>query len=416
VWTYAGSVRLLDVFRSRRVLVIALLGFSSGLPLLLTGQTLFAWMAEEGVALTAIGALSLVGLPYTFKWVWAPLLDRFRLPFLGRRRGWLLLFQLGLIGGIAVLGSLDPRTQPAGLAVAALVVAFLSASLDVVVDAFNTDTLRAEERAAGGAMYVSSYRAAMLVAGALALALADHLTWRAIYAAFAALMGLGLVGTLVAREPPESADRPASLVEAVRRPLVGLLRQPSAATVLVFVALFKFGDHIALALVIPFLKTGAGFSFTAIAALYHLVGFAGTTAGGIFGGGLAARLGLRKCLVLFGALQACANLGWAVMAMADRSMALLAAVVLLDNAANAMGTVAFVAYLMSRCDRAVSATQYAILTSLSSVGGRLFGFAGAALAAAAGWPILWLASVAVAAPALLLVGRLPMEERAGARS
>jgi MFS transporter, PAT family, beta-lactamase induction signal transducer AmpG len=411
VASYARLVPLFDVFRSRRVLVIALVGFSSGLPLLLTGQTLSAWMADEGVDLTAIGAMSLVGLPYTFKWVWAPLLDRYRWPFLGRRRGWLLVLQLSLIGALAALGSIDPRAQPVGLAAAALVVAFLSASLDVVVDAFNTDTLRAEERAAGGAMYVSSYRAAMLVAGAFALALADHLTWRTIYWAFAALMAFGVVGTLAAREPAESGDRPTSLGEAVRLPLARLLRQPSVATVLVFVALFKFGDHIGLVLVVPFLKSGVGFSFPEIAMLYHVVGFAGTLAGGVIGGGLASRHGLRGCLLLFGALQASANLGWAALAAADRSIPLLTAVVLVDNAANAMGTVAFVAYLMSRCERAISATQYALLTSLSSVGGRVFGFAGAALADAAGWPVLWLATAAATAPALLLVRHLPIEER-----
>jgi PAT family beta-lactamase induction signal transducer AmpG len=404
--SYAEPV-LLDVFRSRRVLVIALLGFSSGLPLLLTSQTLTAWMTAEGVSVEAIGAFSLVGLPYTFKWVWAPLLDRYRLPFLGRRRGWLLFLQLALIAAIAVMGSVDPSSEPYALAVAAVVVAFLSASQDVVVDAFNTDTLHPEERAAGGAMYVSSYRGAMLVSGALALALADHVVWQGIYRALAGAMLLGVAGTLLAEEPAEASARPASLAEAVWRPLMLLLRQRSVAVVLLFVALFKFGDHIALHLAIPFLKKGAGFSFGEIATLYHLLGFAGTLVGGLLAGGLATRLGLERALVLFGALQAATNLAWAGLAL-EPSRGLLMGAVVLDNLANAMGTAAFVAFLMSRCDRAVSATQYALLTSLSSLGGRLFAFAGAALAASAGWPALWLATAAVAAPALLLVRYLPV--------
>jgi PAT family beta-lactamase induction signal transducer AmpG len=401
-------VRPFDVVRSRRVLVIALLGFSSGLPLLLTGQTLTAWMTDEGVSLKAIGVFSLVGLPYTFKWAWAPLLDRYRLPFLGRRRGWLLVLQLALMGAIAVMGAVDPRTEPALLAAAAVAVAFLSASQDVVIDAFNADSLHPDERAAGGATYLVGYRGAMLVSGALALALADRVAWQAIYWSFAGLMVIGLVGTLVAREPGEAESRPASLAEAVWRPVVQLLRQPAVGVVLAFVALFKFGDHVALHLAIPFLKSGAGFSFATIALLYHLCGFAGTLAGGVFAGPLVVRVGLRRALVLFGALQAVTNLSWAALAAAEGSRALLVAAVVSDNLANAIGSAAFVAYLMSRCDRAYSATQFALLTSLSSIGGRVFTFAGAALQAEAGWAAVWLATAAVAIPALVLVRFLPI--------
>ena len=401
-------MRPFDVVRSRRVLVIALLGFSSGLPLLLTGQTLTAWMTDEGVSLKAIGVFSLVGLPYTFKWVWAPLLDRYRLPFLGRRRGWLLVLQLALIAAIALMGSVDPRAEPALLAVTAVVVAFLSASQDVVIDAFNADTLLPEERAAGGATYLVGYRAAMLAAGALALAVADRVAWQAIYWSFAGMMAIGLVGTLVAREPAEADARPATLAEAVWRPVVHLLRQPSIALVLAFVALFKFGDHVALHLAIPFLKGGAGFSFATIALLYHLGGFAGTLAGGVLAGPLVVRIGLRRALLVFGALQAATNLLWAALAAAEGSRGLLVTAVVADNLANAIGSAAFVAYLMSRCDRAFSATQFALLTSLSSLGGRVFTFAGTALQAEAGWSAVWLATAAVAVPALVLVRFLPL--------
>lgn len=402
-------MRPFDVVRSRRVLVIALLGFSSGLPLLLTGQTLTAWMTDEGVSLKAIGVFSLVGLPYTFKWLWAPLLDRYRLPFLGRRRGWLLVLQLALTAAVAFMGSVDPRAEPALLAAAAVVVAFLSASQDVVIDAFNADTLEPDERAAGGATYLTGYRAAMLLTGALALALADRVAWQAIYWSFAGLMAVGVVGTLVAREPAEADVRPATLAEAVWRPVVQLLRQPSVGLVLAFVALFKFGDHVALHLAIPFLKSGAGFSFATIALLYHLCGFAGTLAGGLVAGPLVVKVGLRRALFLFGGLQAATNLLWAALAAAEGSRGLLVTAVVCDNLANAIGSAAFVAYLMSRCDRAFSATQFALLTSLSSIGGRLFTFAGTALQAEAGWSAVWLATAAVAVPALLLLKFLPLE-------
>ena len=391
------------------MLVIALLGFASGLPLLLTGQTLTAWMTAEGVSLTSIGVFSLVGLPYTFKWAWAPLLDRYRLPLLGRRRGWLLVLQLALMAAIATMGAVDPRAEPALLAVAAVAVAFLSASQDVVIDAFNADTLEPEERAAGGATYLTGYRAAMLVTGALALALADRVAWQAIYWSFAALMVVGVAGTLLAREPAEAGACPATLAEAVWRPVAALLRQRQVVVVLAFVALFKFGDHVALHLIVPFLKEGAGFSFTTIALHYHLLGFAGTLAGGVLAGPLVVKVGLRRALVLFGALQAATNVLWAVLATAPGSQPLLVAAVVSDNLANAVGSAAFVAYLMSRCDRAFSATQFALLTSLSSIGGRLFTVAGSALQAAAGWPVVWLATAGVALPALLLVRWLPAE-------
>jgi MFS transporter, PAT family, beta-lactamase induction signal transducer AmpG len=403
-------LRLFDVFRSRRVLVIALLGFSSGIPLHLTGQTLAAWMTAVGVDLTTIGAFALVGLPYTFKWAWAPLLDRYRWPFLGRRRGWLLVLQLALVGAIAVMGSLDPRAAPHALAIAAVVVAVLSASQDIVVDAYNADTLRADQRAAGAAMYVTGYRTAMLVTGAAALALADHLPWRAIYAAVAALMAIGVAGTLLADEPAEAAARPASLGQAIWRPLVELLRQDRIAVVLLFVALFRFGEFLVAHLVVSYLRRGVGFTFTEIALFYQLLGFTGTLVGGVVGGGVVARLGVRRCLLGFGALQATTNLVWLLLIATGPSLPVLGVAVVVDNLAGAMGTGAFVAYLMSRTDRAVSATQYALLTSLSSLGARTLGFAFGALAESS-WPAFWVTSTALIAPALVLLRWLPVDDR-----
>lgn len=403
-------MRVLGVFRQSRVLVIALLGFSSGLPLHLTGQTLIAWMTDEGISLEAIAAFAAVGLPYTLKWVWAPFFDRFAVPFLGRRRGWLLVLQLALAAAIAVMGSMDPRAAPGALALAALVVAILSASQDIVVDAFNTDTLHVEERGAGSAMYVTGYRAGMLISGFVALALAGSLSWQTIYTIFAALMGLGVLGTLLATEPVEPAERPARFQEAIVRPLIALIRQRRILVVLAFVALYKFGEHLTNLMVLPFLKKEVGFTWPEIATLYHLLGFGGILVGGLVGGGLVARLGVKRCLIAFGLLQASTNLAWAVLAVTDRSMVLLGAAVLVDNVTTMMGTAAFLAYLMSRCDRSVSATQYALLTSLSSVGWRVFGFLAGAVVTAAGWPVFWICTALIAIPAIALVRWLPFDE------
>ena len=394
-------------FGARRVWVVGLLGFASGVPLLLTGQTLAAWMTAAGVDLTTIGAFSLVALPYTFKWVWAPLVDRFCWPFLGRRRGWLLVLQLALIAAIAAMGATDPRAAPGALAVLAVVVAFLSATQDVVVDAFTADTLGPDERAAGSALYVGGYRAAMLCTGAASLALAGRLPWRAIYGGCAALMAIGVVGTLLAVEPRDAAARPTHLATAVVAPLARLLRQPRIAVVLGFVASFRFGEHLVLQLVVPFLKQGVGFSFAEIATFYQLLGYAGTLAGGVLGGYLVPRLGLVRTLAWFGAAGAATNLCWAALPWAGPSWVALGAAVVIDNLASAVAATAFVAFLIGRCDPAVSATQYALLTSLSSLGGRVLGFVGALIAARAGWSALWAATAAAVVPALVLVRWLP---------
>ncbi|HSN28892.1 MAG TPA: MFS transporter, partial [Kofleriaceae bacterium] len=230
------------VFRSRRMAVLFGLGFSSGLPLTLTGQTLQAWATDAHVDLKAIAALSLVGLAYTLKFLWAPVFDRYRVPWLGRRRGWALLLQILLAGAIAALATCDPR-DPARLAATAVVVALLSASQDTVLDAYNADVLAPEQRAAGSAVYVLGYRVAYLGGTMLALVLSDRVAWSAIYGGFAALMAVGIVTTLAAEEPPGSARPPRSLASAVVEPFTELARRLGArrtALVLAFAALYEF--------------------------------------------------------------------------------------------------------------------------------------------------------------------------------
>jgi len=356
--------------------VLFLFGFSSGLPLYLTGQTLQAWMTSAGVELDKIAAFSLVGLAYTFKFAWAPLLDRFSLPFLGRRRGWVLATQIALVIAIAAMGVVDPVTQPGLLAILAVIVAVLSASQDIVLDAYNADLLSPEQRAAGAAVYVVGYRVAMLVTGTLALFLADFVPWRVIYTVIASLLVIGILGTILAEEPPAPRRPVTTIVQAIYLPFVELFRRlgtAGAIGVLGFVVAYKFGDYFAQSLLIAFFKRGLGFEFREIASIYKILGFAGMFLGGLGAGTLVARFGMRRLLFMFGILQACTNLLYALLAVVGPSYPIFGTAVLCDNLTGAMGTAAFVAFLMSVCTPGVSATQFALLTSLSSLGQRVFG-------------------------------------------
>ena len=385
--------------------LLFILGFASGLPLYLTSQTLQAWLTDTGVPNSRIAALTLVGLAYTFKFLWAPLLDRFALPWLGRRRGWILTFQVGLVVAIGLMSLVDPVADPELLVAVAIAVAFLSASQDVVLDAYNADVLAPEQRAAGAAVYVLGYRTAMVVTGTLALLLTAYVSWSAIYMTMAALMAVCIAGTLLAEEPAVPAGRPRSLIESLYLPFLELWRRLGAkrvALVLGFTALYKAGDYFAQALVITFLVRGAHFELQEIGAIYQALGFAGTALGGLAAGTLVAKLGLRRMLIVFGLLQASTNLLYALLAVTGKSFPVFCTAVLVDNLANAMGTAAFVAFLMSVCSPAVSATQFALLTSLSSVGQRLFGPLAANVVDAVDWSGFFMVTAALAVPGLVL--------------
>ncbi|MBA3460594.1 MAG: MFS transporter [Deltaproteobacteria bacterium] len=399
--------------------LLFILGFASGLPLYLTSQTLQAWLTDAGIPNSRIAALSLVGLAYTLKFLWAPLLDRFALPYLGRRRGWIITFQVGLVVAIGLMSLLDPVADPELLVAVAIAVAFLSASQDVVLDAYNADVLAPEERAAGAAVYVLGYRTAMVVTGTLALLLTAHVSWSAIYVTMAALMAACIAGTLLAEEPPVPQGRPRSLVESLYLPFLELWRRLGprrVALVLAFTALYKAGDYFAQALVITFLVRGAQFELQEIGAIYQALGFVGTALGGLAAGSLVAKLGLRRMLIVFGLLQASTNLLYALLAVTGKSFPVFCTAVLVDNLANAMGTAAFVAFLMSVCSPAVSATQFALLTSLSSVGQRLFGPLAANVVDAVDWSGFFLVTAALAIPGLVLAAVVARPDSAGPRS
>jgi len=395
----------LAVFRSRRMAVLFVLGFSSGLPLLLTGQTLQAWLTAEGVPLGRIAAVSSVGLAYTFKFAWAPLLDRFQLPVLGRRRGWVLAFQLGLVAAIAAMSLLDPGRDPAAVAAVAVAIAVLSASQDVVLDAYMTDVLAPHERTAGASVNVIGYRIATVASSSLAFVMADHVAWPAIWLTMAAVMALATAGTVIAEEPAVAARPPRTIAQSIALPVADFWRRyrGGAIAVLGFAAIYRFGDYFAQALVIAFLRRGAGFDFTQIAVVYKLIGFAGIVVGGVLSGALVARFGMRRMLLGFGALSAATHLLYVWLAV-TRSIAVFCVAVACDTTANAMGAAAFVGFLMSVCSPAVSATQFALLTSLTSVGQRVFGPFADRVVEAIGWPGYFAVCAAMVLPGLALVG------------
>ncbi len=400
----ATGVHVSRIFGNRRVISLAGLGFSSGLPLLLTAATLQTWMTNAGLDLTTIGLFSAVAIPYSFKFAWAPLLDRFRLPFLGRRRGWLLATQLALGVGIAALGAIGPGA-PVRLAIAALIVAFLSATQDVVADAYRSDTLRPEERAAGAATFVLGYRIAMLLAGAFALVLSDIIVWPAVYVLLGGVMVACSLVTWFAPEPPP-IEAPATLAEAVVRPFLSYFRRRGALLALVVLVLYRLGDAFAEAMISPFLvKTG--FTNSQIGAWNQGLGLAATISGALLSGGLVARLGMKRSLLAFGAFQAATNVLYLALALVGKNLPLLVLAIGVDNLAKGLGTAAFVAFLMSLCEARFSATQYALLSSLGTFGARTLAAGSGTLAKNLGWPAFFGFTIALAIPGLLAMALLP---------
>ncbi len=396
-----------EVFRSRRVLLMWLLGFSSGLPLLLTGSTLSAWLATSGMSLSQIGILSWVGLPYALKIVWAPLLDRFTVPLLGRRRGWMLAFQAALCVTLLLLSLANPRESIQAVAVLALSVAFLSASQDIVTDAYRSDLLEREERAAGTAVFVLGYRIAMLLTGGLALIVADHWSWQAVYAASGLAMGVGMVTSWCAPEPAQVRP-PSSVSAAVIEPLVDFFRRPGAITILLFVTLYRVGDTLANVMVMPFLLS-LQFGQSEIGVVYKVIGIAATILGTLVGGALTARAGLFRSLLLAGLLQGLANLAYAVLALTGKHHVLLVTAVGIDNLCTGLAIAALDAFLMALCSRRYSAMQYALLVSASGALGRVLGGVSGVLASHLGWPLFFLATMLVVLPAAALLMRLRSE-------
>jgi PAT family beta-lactamase induction signal transducer AmpG len=393
----------LEVFRSPRVAAVLLLGFASGLPLALTGSTLQAWLTVSKVDIVTIAWFSWIGLPYALKFLWAPLMDRYVPPWLGRRRGWILVTQVALITGLLAMAVSSPQDDLWMLGCAALWVAFFSASQDVVIDAYRTDALRPEERGMGAALSVFGYRIAMLASGALALILADQLGWRTTYFVMAGFMIVGMMTAFKAPEPDVVAAAPRSLTDAVIQPLRDLLMRRGALALLLLVMLYKFGDALAGTLTTAFLIRGVGFSLTDVGAVNKVLGLISLLAGGIAGGLMLTRMRLVTALLAFGVLQAVSNLSFAWLAWVGKSYPLLVFTIGFENFASGLGTAAFVAFAMALCNHSFSATQYALLSALASVGRILFGPAAGGMVQSLGWDGFFVLTFVAALPGLGLV-------------
>jgi MFS transporter, PAT family, beta-lactamase induction signal transducer AmpG len=418
----------LAVYLQKRVLIVLLLGFSSGLPLALSGSTLLVWMRESGVDLGTIGLFALVGTPYTLKFLWAPLVDALHVPFFtrrfGRRRGWLVFSQLLLIVAILLLALTDPAHSPLYVALGALLVAAASSTQDIVVDAFRVESLPESEQAAGMASYVAAYRIGMLVstAGALFMVSAFEGTgiaraqaWMWGYVAMAALVLIGTVTALAATEPEQSvrAEAKTSTETAFARVMhaaIGafseFLVRKDALAALAFVVLFKFTDAFSGTMTAPFV-IDLGFTRNDYAAIVKGVGLAALLIGGFAGGFVARRYSLAASLWIGGVLQAVANLSFSWLALAGINHWALAFAISAENFTSAIGTVIFVAYLSALCKNPLhTATQYALLTALAAVG-RTYLSSGAGYAAkATGWPLFFVICVVVAVPSLILLAWL----------
>jgi MFS transporter, PAT family, beta-lactamase induction signal transducer AmpG len=414
-----GWRRSLAVYNDRRVLLVLPLYFASGLPLLLTYLTLSAWLATVGVRRAAIGAFALVTTPYALKFLWSPLFDWLPPPLpLGRRRGWGITIQFALIAALLALGSCDPKRHLTVMAALALLVAFLSASQDIVIDAWRIEILPLDLQGPGAGMIQTGYRLGMLASGAGALVIAAHVGWFAAYATMAALMAVGILVFLFGPEPGVAADA-AVVAERIARasgwdtfrhrlsaavvgPFVDFMRRPIWPVILLFVVGYKLGEGMAAVMSTP-LYISLGFSLDEIAAVSKLLGVVGILAGALIGGLVTVRFGIVRSLMLCGVLQAAGNLFYVLQAVGGHRLAYLALCVMAENLTGAMAGTALVSYLSSLCSPAFTATQYALLSSIAVLGRTLVGSSGGLLAERLGWVGFFVLTTVVTVPALLLL-------------
>jgi PAT family beta-lactamase induction signal transducer AmpG len=409
----------LKVYRDPRLIAVLFMGFSSGLPLPLTFGTLTFWLAEIGVSRTEIGLFALIGVSYSLKFLWSPLIDRLRLGAitarLGRRRGWALVIQVPLALAILALGWFDPRTEPGLVALAAVFVAFLSASQDIVIDAFRIEILKAEEQGAGAAATQWGYRIGMMASSFGALYLAEFGGWQTAYTVMAVLMLIGMATVLLTPEPAASASvlRPlpgATLGErvanwlraAVVGPFADFMSRPGWLIVVAFVVLYKFGDALAGVMANPF-YVAMGFTRIEVANISKFFGVVATLAGLATGGAVVYRLGLYRALLMGGVLQMLSNLMYVLQAFAGHDVWMLTLTIFIENFTGGIGSAAFVAYLSSLCNVAFTATQYALLSSLATVGRTTLSAAGGWLADQFDWVVFFALTTAAALPGVLMI-------------
>lgn len=399
------STSLFRVFGQPKMAALLFLGFSSGLPLFLTSRTLQAWMTQAEVDLTTVGMVSLLGLPYSLKFLWAPVMDRYVPPFLGRRRGWLVITQLALLLAIAAMSLHDPRRGLQLLAANALLIAFFSASQDIAVDAYRVDVLDEREMGAGASLHVLGYRIALILTGGLALVLADYMPWPTVYLLMALLMAVGVVAAVLAPEPVLHDSPPLTFASAV----VGPVREFFGRTglgwgvlVLLFAICYQLADRFAANLATPFL-IAIGFSQTEIGAVQGVIGLAATIVGVLAGGAIIAKLGINRSVWIFAFLQIGSNLAYYWLARVGPQRPAMVTAIVVENFAGGLVTAVFVAFMMSLCDKRFSATQYALLSSLMAFARDFIVAPSGAIADQTGWSTYFLLTMLTGIPAIILL-------------
>ncbi len=403
--TMGPAPKWLAPFLHRRLLICLFTGFASGLPLFILYQLVPAWLRSEGVGLKEIGFFALVGIPYTWKFVWSPLMDRYAPSNMGRRRSWMLITQVLMLASIGYLGFLDPKTQLSEIAILCAITAFLSASLDISIDAFRREILPDRELGLGNSIHVTTYRIASLIPGSLSLILADHYAWDFVFIITAAFLSLGILMVLFSDEPEVNSHRPLTLRAAITEPFqefFGRHGVKSALWILSFMFLYKIGDSMATALSTPF-YLDLGFSKTEIGLVAKHAALWPAIFGGIFGGILMLRIGINKALWLFGGAQIVSILGFALLAEIGHNLWVLALVIGFEYLGVGLGTAAFVAFIARTTSPAYTATQLALFTALTALPRTFANATTGIIVENMGWTNFYLFCTAIAVPGMLLL-------------
>jgi PAT family beta-lactamase induction signal transducer AmpG len=392
----------LHIIFSKRMIVASIMGFSCGLPLLLTLDVLKVWMKEEGIDLTVIGLINLAQIPYTWKFLWAPLMDRYTMPFLGRRRGWILIAQLALVGSITGLGFSNPANHFWMMVIMAMLVALFSATQDIVVDAYRREDLSDKELGLGSSLYIFGYRLGTMLAAGGGLIMADHVPWSMVYMVMGLFMFIGVIITILSPEPVIGIEKPRTLKDAVINPFVEYFKRGGALWILAFVILYKIGDNMANAMTAPF-YLDIGFTKTQIGTVVKIFGIWAVIVGAVVGGTIMIRLGINRSLWIFGLLQAISTACFAMLAQVGPSIPALSAVIAFENISTGMGSAAQLAFMASITDKRFTATQYALLSSLAGIPRVIASAPTGYMAKHMGWEAFFIMCALIAIPGMLLL-------------
>jgi len=404
----------------KRIMAVLLMSFASGMPFNLSGSgfAFQAWLASAGVDLKSIGFFSLVSLPYSFKFLWAPFLDRYVPPLLGRRRGWIVIFQACLAVAIGVMGFSSPTAAPFYLAAIALLMVFLSSSQDIVIDAYRVDTIPASERGIAAAVTTFGYRTGSVLASTVVVLIASHTSWHLAFLVIAVMMAATMLATFAAPEPLTPGQPPKTLADAVWKPLKDLISQKGAWGFLLLVLLYKAGDAFALSLYSAFMIKGVGFSLDQLSIAGKANMTVSTIIGVSLGGWIYMRWGMFRSLLVFGISQSLTNLLYTVLALSGKKVWLMALATTIDTGVGGMGQAAYVGFLVSLCSSSFSATQYALLSAMASIPRNITGAIAGTLVSHIGWPKFFVVTCLTAVPGLILlvILRRPFQELAARES